>query len=73
MLSDVARPYADSGRRDAGFAQAMRRAEGAANPKPPSDPLDAVGRTRAGLVVRRNGEHFAPGKYLDVSTLPLLD
>lgn len=64
------RPY---GGRDDDFAAAMRRAERAADPKPSEHPLDAVARTRSGFVVRRNGEHFAPGPYLDVASLPLLD
>lgn len=59
--------------RDEAFAAAMARAEAAADPTPREDPLDAVGRTRAGLVVRRNGQYFAAGPFLDASTLPLVD
>jgi hypothetical protein len=65
------RPWA--GYRDPDFAAAVARAEAAADPTPPEHPLDAVARTRSGLVVRRNGERFAPGPYLNVASLPLLD
>jgi hypothetical protein len=50
----------------------MRRAEGELPPAEP-DPLDPIARTRIGRVIRRNGEQFTPGPYLDLSALPLLD
>lgn len=66
------RPGAQLGLRDEAFAAAMKRAEQGTAPPPP-DPLDAVGRTRLGYVVRRNGERFMPGPLLDTSTLPLIE
>lgn len=62
-----------AGFRDPAFADAMRRAEQGAEPRPSEDPLDPVGRNRSGHVVRRNGEHFIPGPLLDSSSLPLID
>lgn len=67
------RPGAQLGLRDEGFADAMRRAEHKAEPRPSQDPRDPVGRTRYGYVVRRNGEHFTPGPFLDTASLPLID
>lgn len=68
------RPGAALGLRDERFAEAMRRAEQKANPEPAGpSPHDPVGITRSGLVVRRSGEVFTAGPYLDRSSLPLID
>jgi hypothetical protein len=50
----------------------MRRAEGGP-PTAEPHPRNLIARTRVGMVVRRNGEHFTPGPLLDTSSLPLLD
>jgi len=64
----------NAGARDPEFAAAMRRAEGLADDgEPLQSPLDPIGRTRTGLVVRRNGQCFMPGPFLETSSLPLLD
>jgi hypothetical protein len=74
MHADVNPVRPGAGERDAAFAAAMRRAEATSMPRPSEPhPLDAVGRTRTGRVVRRNGDHFIPGPLLDTSSLPLLD
>jgi len=49
----------------------MKRAEGGP-PAPDLDPRDPVGLTRAGYVVRRNGDRFAPGPHADFTHLPLV-
>lgn len=67
------RPGAALGLRDPAFADAMRRAEQKAEPRPSEDPRDPVGRTRFGYVVRRNGERFMPGPLLDTASLPLVE
>jgi hypothetical protein len=60
--------------RDADFAAAMRKAEAASEPKPgPQHPLDIIGRTRAGIVIRRNGERFSPGPFFDLESVPLVN
>lgn len=63
----------NAGARDPEFAAAMRRAEGFDDSEPLQGPLDPVGRTRTGLVVRRNGQCFTPGPFLDSSSLPFVD
>lgn len=72
--SSMVRPYAG---RDPDFAEAMRRVEGAAEPKEPEPhPSDHVARTRAGHVVERSGRRFIPGSFYDrakFEALPLTD
>lgn len=65
------RPWAG---RDPEFEDAMRRAEERAIPKPAEPHF--LGRTRAGLVKRRDGSFIAPGPHFDRSefeALPIFD
>lgn len=69
QTSATVRPY---GGRDPEFAEAMARAEEAAQPKPKQP--DYVGRTRSGHVRRANGSLFLPGPLFDrtiLNDLPL--
>jgi hypothetical protein len=70
-MRDVNPVTPNAGGRDRAFAAAMRRAEGPPAAEP--HPRDPIGRTRAGYVVRRNGEIFAPGTFFDLESVPLLE
>ena len=65
---------ADAARIKTGYDDNLRLpSPGGGLPSPAAEPhpLDPIGRTRVGTVIRRNGEHLSPGSLLDVSYLPV--